>query len=93
MFKKILIQIGYIALELGVKILSDILFGKHGTQSIKDLIENMNNENMTGQQKYAEVKDFVDNLKEGVPDSIRNIVIEGLVAHATGALVKLKSKN
>lgn len=88
--KKILIQLGYFALELGVKILSDVIFGKESTHNIMKLIDNINNENLTGKQKYDEVKNYVDNLKEGVPDSIKNIVIEGLVVKATSALSRLK---
>lgn len=90
MLKKILIQVGFVALEIGIKILSDVIFGKKGTKGIQDLIENINNEHMTGQQKYQEVKSFVDNLKTGVPDSLKNLVIEGLVTKATGALSRLK---
>jgi hypothetical protein len=88
--KKILIQIGYFILELGIKILADAIFGKKNKKRIFDMIDNVSNENMTGKQKYDEVKGFVDGLKDGVPDSIKNIVIEGLVTQSTKALKRLK---
>ena len=76
----ILVKIGFFLFELGIAIVSNILFGKDENKNLQEFIKKMESTEKTGEEKYEAVKAYLDSVAKDAPDVIKNIVIEALVA-------------
>lgn len=81
MWQKILVKIGFFLFEFGIQVLIQTLFGKENRQRLEAVINALSKDGeLTAKQKYNRAKKFIDELDEDLPDTIKNLAIEAVVA-------------
>ena len=95
MWKQVLIKIGFFLFELGAQVLIQVIFGKENRERFELLVRELAADSeLTAKQKYNRAKKFLDEVKEDVPDTLKNMAIEAVVAKVTDkadkALKKIK---